>query len=642
MQRGLSKSVKKVVVRNHLQGLDQNENSKSASSGVAGAKLTIDEVNSIVKEFDSDVSSRGLDSASKDYGVSSLTKELFEIARLKRENHIEFSSILLGSKIAGTLKKFGAGIPEFEQFLDSVYARSLEKGFTPNEIIAQSSKLQALEKKYGTSFDALKSNFEDLGKAIVSKKKEKADLESEISQVVKKKSDLLSRFSLDEQKIQDYVNTKQQLASFGLDISDLQNMRSLLISLKSEKFDPKEIIDKIRTIGDLQVQKAKTQQELAAARNDLESKKAYLSEIRKLEESKLSFDQVERLRNLVAKISLDHKIDPAQAYTRFEQEVLQNYNTLLGLKPEIARLEDNKKRIEAEYSSRKKEVESNELVASERIKKLDEKYSKQRAEIDAYSELRALGVDGKRVLLWDQIIKSANLDYGIIEGELRNQSNLKNLEDKMSSKIKELVAQEVKLNQSITELNSEKEKIESAIKAIKENALNGIEEFRSSVLSSISSLKDQAVSGLQETTRQGQKSLDDLKITTESEMKQLSESALSDMQTTFSDLKSTAFEFSKELKESISLSSTEIKNVGLALDAGEKIGKYRNILPLLQLIDGSGTQDESEALIAMWNLTSRFNAWLENHYPGEKKEISGPLSRLLESINNEIQRVGGV
>ena len=81
--------------------------------------------------------------------------------------------------------------------------------------------------------------------------------------------------------------------------------------------------------------------------------------------------------------------------------------------------------------------------------------------------------------------------------------------------------------------------------------------------------------------------------------------------------------------------------MGSALEAGEKIGKYRNILPLLQLMDGGGSADESEALIAMWNLTSRFNAWLENHYPKAKKSMSQPLGELLESINGEIQRVGG-
>ena len=176
----------------------------------------------------------------------------------------------------------------------------------------------------------------------------------------------------------------------------------------------------------------------------MDEKKSLLSEIKKLEELKLTVEQVERLRGLIVRISSDHKVDPLQAYNRFEQDILQSYNTILGLRPEASRLEENKRRIEAEISTKKKDLESVEATVSDKIKKLDEKYSKQKEEVEAYNQLRALGIDGKRILSWNQIMKSANLDYGTIEGELRNQANLKGLEDKTSAKIKELVAEELK------------------------------------------------------------------------------------------------------------------------------------------------------------------------------------------------------
>ena len=93
------------------------------------------------------------------------------------------------------------------------------------------------------------------------------------------------------------------------------------------------------------------------------------------------------------------------------------------------------------------------------------------------------------------------------------------------------------------------------------------------------------------------------------------------MRSTVTELKSSADDFSKGLRDSLSEASPGIKNVGLALEAGEKIGKYRNIMPLLQLIDGSDAQDESEALIAMWNLSSRLTrGWKTTTQ--EKREIS--------------------
>ena len=490
-------------------------------------------------------------------------------------------------------------------------------------------------------FDSLKTSYEEMGKALAGKKKEKADLESGIAQLSQRRTDLMARYALDEQKIHDYANTKQQLALAGLDTSNLQNLKNFLVVLKNEKFDSKEIIEKLNSMADLQFQKTRIQQEVKVARQDLEEKRSLLSEIKKLEESKLTVEQVERLRGLVLRISSDHKIDATQAYNRFEQDVLQSYNTILGLRPEASRLEENKKRIEAEISSKRKDLESAEAAASDKIKKLDEKYSKQREEIEAYNQLRALGIDGKRILSWNQIVKSANLDYGTIEGELRNQGNLKGLEDKTSGKIKKLVTEELRLSQSISQLNQEKQKIESSILAIRESTLSGIGELSSKILASISTLKEQAEERLTQTANESQKSLEDMRNSTQQQIKQVSDSALSDLKTTVSELKSSTEDFSKELKSSIQLVGPEIKNVGLALEAGEKLGKYRNILPLLQLIDGSGNGDESEALIAMWNLSNRFHTWLENHYPGAKNEMSEQLAKLLRSINDEIQRVGG-
>jgi len=565
-------------VKNHLQGLDEGENAKSSSSS-SGTALTPGEVNSVINEFESEAKKKGLETISKDYGVNNLAKDLWEVASFKRKNKIELSSMLEGGKIAGTLKKFGAGIPEFDQFLNSVYTRSLEKGYTPNEIISQSAKLEALEKRYGMKFDSLKANYDDMGKSLAAKKKEKIDLDVAIAQLSQRKTELMAQYALDEQKLHEYVSTKQQLALAGLDINNLQDLKNFFAALKSEKFNPKDIIDRLNSIADLQAQRTRIQQEVNTAKHDLEEKKTLL--------------------------------------------------------------EENKKRIEAEFSNKRKDLESLEAAASDKIRKLDEKYSKQKGEIEAYNDLRAIGIDGKRMLSWNQIIKSANLDYGTIEGELRNQANLKGLEDKTSAKIKELVTEELRLSQSISQLNQEKQKIEFSILAIKESALSGIGELSSKILTAISALKEQAEERLSETANEGQKSMEEMKNSTQQQIKQVSDSALADLKTTVSELKSSTEDFSKELKSSIQLASPDIKNVGLALEAGEKLGKYRNILPLLQLIDGSGNGDESEALIAMWNLSSRFNAWIENHYPGSKKDISEPLAKLLESINDEIQRVGG-
>ena len=101
----------------------------------------------------------------------------------------------------------------------------------------------------------------------------------------------------------------------------------------------------------------------------------------------------------------------------------------------------------------------------------------------------------------------------------------------------------------------------------------------------------------------------------------------------------TVEEFTSQLRKAIDEATPQLKNVELALEAGEKIGKYRNILPLLELLDDKNLA-ETDALIAMWNVGNRFSTWMTNHYRlTPKDELSQPLSKLLASLSDEIQRV---
>ena len=71
--------------------------------------------------------------------------------------------------------------------------------------------------------------------------------------------------------------------------------------------------------------------------------------------------------------------------------------------------------------------------------------------------------------------------------------------------------------------------------------------------------------------------------------------------------------FSPNEEKRIDEAAPQIKGVSAALEAGEKLGKYKNILPLLELLDENNVS-ETEALIAMWNVSNRFNTWVAEHY----------------------------
>ncbi|MGH2639904.1 MAG: hypothetical protein ACRDF4_11605, partial [Rhabdochlamydiaceae bacterium] len=491
-------SVKKEVVKNYLSGLDPDANIGRVSSS-QGVQLDRGAIESVVDEFESDASSRGLDQAAKTFGVGRIARELAEIAVFKRKNNLELPDMLRGGKIARVLKNHGAGIPELEQFLESVYSRVSEKGYDFDTVVIQTAALNDLEKKYDMDFDKLKATYDQTGMELDAMRRESSDVLQQVAHLKKKTAELLTKYELDEHAIREYSDTKQKLLSFGLDTNNLQDLSNFLVSLKSEKFDAKQVIHKLNSISDLAAEKSKLEQETIRAKNELGGKTALLNELTKLERSELSIEQIEGIRSFVVRISRDQGIEPVQAFNQFEQELLQNYNSILGLKPILNRLEENKKRREEELDLMRQQHSAEEAAHANKIKKLEEKYSKLSAEIVAVTELREMGIDGKTIQSWHNIMKSSRLELETVKAELENHASLKNFEKDLNERIKELEATKTSLNENVGQLRREKESLESSIRSLTDSALHELDAASSKMLSSIAELNQKTQSSLAQT-----------------------------------------------------------------------------------------------------------------------------------------------
>ncbi len=305
-------------------------------------------------------------------------------------------------------------------------------------------------------------------------------------------------------------------------------------------------------------------------------------------------------------------------------------------------LKQDFEQIGKDISARTKELTRLDREIAEKqkgIAELEKRYADQSEEISAYGKLRAMGIDGKRILSWDKMIQNAKLDVQAIEAELMKQGELTSLEEQTNKRIDKLQTREEALKQSITQLAQEKENVGASIKAIKEIALKEVEALSLNVLSSITELNDKAKSSLALLTVQNEKTLNDLRKASQKEIKDAGQEAKIELNESISEIKSSASSYSKELKSILEQASPEIKLVSQALEAGERIGKYKTILPLLEMME-KGKGDEAEALIAIWNVSNRFNIWLGEHYGTQKPQIAEPLARLLFAVNEEIQRVG--
>ncbi len=150
---------------------------------------------------------------------------------------------------------------------------------------------------------------------------------------------------------------------------------------------------------------------------------------------------------------------------------MKNYDFALGLESEVIRLQETKASLASEFEEKRKALESREKVEIGKLSEIESRYQSKKAEIQAYSELRAMGIEGSRIMSWHQLILDNGLDFGVLESELKKQGDLRTLEEETSNKIKELQDQERLLASSVSGLTEQKRILESSISSIKEGAI---------------------------------------------------------------------------------------------------------------------------------------------------------------------------
>ncbi|HZW57714.1 MAG TPA: hypothetical protein VFF30_15605 [Nitrososphaerales archaeon] len=639
---------KKTAAKGQFQSLDAEENHQAIGSTSKNQRAEPKEMQQALLSTTSKSSKNSsLEVNATVRNPSGSEAELGELAKFARENRIQLSEMLQGAKISETLKRYGSDPTHFARFVESVYTRASEKGHTPTEILAQCEKINSLEQKYGTSFDNLKIRFERVGKELVAKSKESKALEQEVSSLQAKRAKMLEQHSMDEKKLKEYSEVKDQLASMNFDIKSLVSLRNCLLALKEERFDAKEILEKLQVIGLLEPRKRALQAEITKQKEEVEKNKALLAQLKRAHDTGLSLDQIDGIRQVVAQISASRGVPARDAFNLFEQDVLKNYDASLGLIPEIARLNDEKQKILSEIEAKKSDLESRERAHLDKINKLEQRYAAYKAEISAFNNLREMGIDGAKILRFEKHLGEAALDFPVIESQLAKYKSLKELEDQEAKKVRELQNTQASLSKSIEVLASDKRNLEESVRLLKDSAITEIESAKSKALSSLSELNEKLLTNVERVTAQivsqNERTLQDVARSSQQGIKGAMDESKAELMRAVSEASNSVSSFSTELKKTIKDSEDELKVVSQTLEAGEKIGKYEAILPLLEIMSGdSNSVQEAEALIAMWNVSSRFNMWLSSRYGDQKKkEIAEPLSNLVKAMSDEIQRVDG-
>jgi hypothetical protein len=514
-----------------------------------------------------------------------------------------------------TPKKLAESALTKEQ-MNTFVSAAAEKGLTPSKLAKMCFKIDTLERKYGYSYEALIEKFQELQKAAIAKDKELKSLEKDIALTTKKKDSLLEQYYVDEKQVQDYADAKEGLVTIGFDINKLQSVKNSLLAIKKEGFDSASIIEKLNAIGDLESRKNALQADLNNLSGELRAKKNLLIQTRKLQDTGLSVEQIERIRDLVSRIASSHGINSDQSFEHFERDVMKHYNLALGLESEVEMLQQNKEALVSELSERRKMFEEEEKTHAEKMKKFEEGYEAQKQEYEAFQELYTYGIDATKIIAWRDLINDSKINPEVLDSEIRKVGNLSKLEEEAKSEIAQLESQQKALEETLKDLGEKKTQIELTILSLKDNSLGQMEETRAKALSSITDIGKQATLS--------------------------TEKAKESLEATLIQLKSTASLFSNELKDSLKDVEPQLRNISQAIEAARQIGRYEAMLPLLKLTDSALADKvtETEALVSTWNVLNSFSAWLKKKYSEEEVEIADPLKVLIDALDGEIQSIG--
>jgi len=449
-------------------------------------------------------------------------------------------------------------------------------------MIAQVKTLERLEASQNKSFEEVQKEWDDINKRLPEKRRQLDAIQNAITSLEEKQGTLFQKYLNDENRLKHFEVIKNQLKTLGLSMDVLDQIQNFLISIKKLKYDAETAITKLNAVDNLEGKKVELNREireletktnsskskLDGIQNLINEKQTLYNELVKLEEMGLSIEQIGLLRNTIVRISANHGKSVKDALAHFQND-MKNYDVMLGLGPEVDRLNRLKNTLNAEIEEAKKDKEEKQRRANKEFEEVNGRIALKKGEIESYSKLQSAGIDDATLLRWGRIIQNSKLSAEVIESELNENSSLKQSFESLRRETKTLETLKAVLTSSTQQLEQTKAELESAITAIKVSALKNMETDVKAKLALI----QQDVARTLSNAREG-------------------------IESTSKEALKSSTEFTTTLRDTLQAVEPQIRNVGMALEAGTKIGKYETILPLLEMIE-NGVVEEVPAITSI-------------------------------------------
>lgn len=154
------------------------------------------------------------------------------------------------------------------------------------EILAAAKELSALESKTGVNIQGLVADCKrmvELREQAVSEYNVARGMiqksQGELQQMQQARKDQLARNNITDSQLAIFLTTRQQLTAWGIPLDKLESLKRVLGELEKQDFLPDKVAFYLRSIQGLEERKQQLSAEVAAVKNELDSKKRELQKI---------------------------------------------------------------------------------------------------------------------------------------------------------------------------------------------------------------------------------------------------------------------------------------------------------------------------------------------------------------------------
>lgn len=465
----LSRPRRNEIIQRHLEGLSRNKIEQELGESRGTVSRELDRFAHVFNE-------RGWEAAGGEYHVVEKLKDLIEIAQLSQERKLSLEQLVDGADVAEAMKL--GGINEAQKavkFVDSVLSKGHDSGYDAAKLIASCVELNRLTEKYGP-LDKVKLDWKTTKDQLDESKQQLEKVEGSLKEARNNLATLHAKYSVDEQELGAFAEIQPAFQAFGLDIeNDPIAGARVLGNLKQQGYEPHAAVSTLRRydslneqISDLGKKLGELNEKLATSAESLKTGEAELSErsrvvqsVRLIESTGLGPEGVKRVIDTIVEISAQRGITKTKAVEHFVQDILANYDTSLGLAPEIERVEAHKKELIDEGGRIKLRNEKIEKEAAQRLNAINEEIKKNASTLKSYTTLIEKGVTDAMILTLDNLLTSASIGDVLQTG--RALASLKEIVSKRSQEVKELETRRDEVSAAVSSLGKKKAVIDEEI-----------------------------------------------------------------------------------------------------------------------------------------------------------------------------------